>query len=57
MAHPKRRTSKARKNKRRSHLALNPVSYIECPECGKPKRSHRVCSSCGAYDKDRKVAI
>jgi large subunit ribosomal protein L32 len=57
MAHPKRKTSKSTKNERRSHLALKPVEVGVCPSCGAPKRSHRVCSSCGFYDKDRSVAV
>jgi large subunit ribosomal protein L32 len=57
MAHPKRKTSKSRKNTRRAHLALSAVSYGKCPSCGQPKRSHRACSGCGYYDKERKVAV
>lgn len=57
MAHPKRRTSKSRKNTRRAHLALSANEYGTCPQCGQPKRSHRVCSGCGYYDKERKVAL
>ncbi|NIK89790.1 large subunit ribosomal protein L32 [Rhizomicrobium palustre] len=40
---------------RRSHHALAPVSYNECPNCGEPKRPHHVCGSCGHYD-GREVA-
>jgi large subunit ribosomal protein L32 len=57
MAHPKRKTSKSRKNTRRSHLALSAAGYGTCPSCSKPKRSHRVCGGCGYYDKERKVAV
>ena len=57
MAHPKRKTSKSRKNTRRSHLALSATGYGTCPSCSKPKRSHRVCGGCGYYDKERKVAV
>ena len=49
MAVPKQRTSKARRDKRRSHHALTSRSLGNCPECGSPKLPHRVCPSCGQY--------
>ena len=49
MANPKRRTSKARKRKRRSHLALAPVHLSVCPRCNSQKLPHRVCDVCGFY--------
>ncbi len=50
MAEPKRRTSKARRDKRRSHHALSPVQISDCPNCGAPRRAHRVCPNCGYYN-------
>ena len=49
MAVPKRRTSKARRDKRRSHLALSAPPLSNCQNCGEPKRPHRVCMACGTY--------
>jgi large subunit ribosomal protein L32 len=49
MAHPKRRTSKARKGIRRSHLALKVTAPHHCPRCGVASRAHRVCDNCGFY--------
>ena len=46
---PKQRTSRARRDKRRSHLALRPVARSVCPQCSEPKAPHRVCRSCGSY--------
>ncbi|GAH35184.1 MAG TPA: 50S ribosomal protein L32 [Phycisphaerae bacterium] len=46
---PKRRTSKTRKRKRRSHHALVPVQTVECKHCGRPTLAHTVCSNCGWY--------
>ncbi|MDU3557956.1 MAG: 50S ribosomal protein L32 [Staphylococcus epidermidis] len=40
MAVPKRRTSKTRKNKRRTHYKL----------------SHRVCKNCGSYNGEEVVS-
>jgi large subunit ribosomal protein L32 len=50
MAVPKKKTSKSRRNMRRSHDALKPVASIECPNCGEQKLPHHVCGSCGHYD-------
>ena len=46
---PKKRTSKARRDKRRSHHALSAPVLVECPECRKMKPSHVVCPECGSY--------
>ena len=47
MATPKKKTSKSRRDMRRSHQALEGNSYQECPNCGELKRPHAVCPSCG----------
>ncbi len=49
MAVPKRRTSKAKRDKRRSHDALATPTLGTCAQCGGPKPPHRVCASCGTY--------
>lgn len=55
MAVPKRKTSKARRDKRRaSSYKLSKVTLVECPQCHEPKQPHRVCKSCGYY-KGREV--
>ena len=51
---PKRRTSKARKGKRRSHHALVPVQTVVCKQCGHAMLPHTVCGHCGTY-RGRKV--
>ncbi|HTH96201.1 MAG TPA: 50S ribosomal protein L32 [Stellaceae bacterium] len=56
MAVPKKKTSKSRRNMRRSHHALSPVAYAECSNCGELKRPHHVCGSCGQYDGREVVA-
>ncbi|MFC1479403.1 50S ribosomal protein L32 [Planctomycetota bacterium] len=48
MAVPKHKTSKARRDKRRSHLKIKQVSFSVCPECGQSTLPHRVCK-CGFY--------
>lgn len=54
MAVPKKRVSRTRRDKRRTHQKLAPVSLGACPECGELKMPHRICSNCGFY-KDRTV--
>jgi large subunit ribosomal protein L32 len=49
MAVPKKKTSKSRRNMRRSHHALSSVAYVECPNCGELARPHNVCGACGHY--------
>ena len=39
MAVPKKRTSKQRKRKRRTHYKAEPVTVDTCPKCGDPKRA------------------
>ena len=49
MPNPKRRHSKTRTAKRRTHDALAPVPTGECPQCHEAKPPHRVCPNCGYY--------
>ncbi|OGC94342.1 MAG: 50S ribosomal protein L32 [candidate division Zixibacteria bacterium RBG_16_48_11] len=47
---PKRRHSKARGRKRRTHWKLDSANVITCPKCSEPVLPHRVCPHCGYYD-------
>jgi len=49
MALPKRRHSKSRRNKSRTHQKLKRHSLSLCPQCKTPKLPHRVCTVCGYY--------
>ncbi|WP_033160103.1 50S ribosomal protein L32 [Mycoplasmoides alvi] len=49
MAVQQRRSSKHRRDKRRSHDALTLSTVTACKKCGKIKKAHRVCS-CGMYN-------
>ncbi|MBM3701577.1 MAG: 50S ribosomal protein L32 [Actinobacteria bacterium] len=49
MGVPKRKTSKSRRDKRRTHDRLKIVNIVECPRCHSKKISHRVCENCGYY--------
>ncbi|MBM3288369.1 MAG: 50S ribosomal protein L32 [Candidatus Eisenbacteria bacterium] len=56
MGLPKRRISKARKRKRRTHQKLAVVRPTLCSHCGQPKPPHRICPHCGYY-RGRRVVI
>ncbi len=50
MAVPKRKTSKARRDKRRaSNIKMTAPNIVNCPQCHEPKLPHRVCGECGYY--------
>jgi large subunit ribosomal protein L32 len=49
MPNPKRRHSKTRTAKRRTHDTLKPIASSECPQCHELKSPHRVCPNCGFY--------
>ena len=49
MAVPKAKTTKSRRNMRRSHDALALPARSNCPQCGEAKHPHRVCPNCGTY--------
>ncbi|ENY54101.1 50S ribosomal protein L32 [Metamycoplasma alkalescens] len=51
---PKRKTSKQRKNLRRSHHALSLATLVECKHCKQSIIPHQACKYCGFY-KDIKV--
>lgn len=50
MAVPKRKVSKARRDKRRSSVwKLDAPALSKCTQCGELKMPHRVCPICGYY--------
>jgi large subunit ribosomal protein L32 len=51
---PKKKTSKARQGKRRSHLGLTPPALDVCWHCHSHKLPHHVCPTCGWYN-DKEV--
>jgi large subunit ribosomal protein L32 len=46
---PKRKISRGRRNRRRSHHALTLPHLVLCPQCKELMLPHRVCPSCGTY--------
>ncbi|MGC8907832.1 MAG: 50S ribosomal protein L32 [Desulfomonilaceae bacterium] len=51
---PKKRVSRTRRDKRRTHKKLVPVNLTECPQCSEYMMPHRICPSCGYY-KERSI--
>ena len=49
MAVPKKKQSKARRDKRRAQHGTEAPRVNECPVCRSPKRPHHVCPTCGTY--------
>ena len=57
MAVPKRRQSKQRQRKRRTHVKAQMPSLRDCPRCGDPKAPHRVCPTCGYYRQVQRLEV
>ena len=58
MAEPKSKTSKQRRNKRRSsHWKLALPGLSACPKCGEMVLPHRMCKACGNYKGREVVAV
>jgi len=49
MQAPKRKTSKSRRNMRRSHHRATSAQSTACSACGETIRPHTICPACGAY--------
>ncbi|MDD3926419.1 MAG: 50S ribosomal protein L32 [bacterium] len=57
MALPKYRTSKARRDKRRTHWKISATNVARCPRCASAKLPHTVCGTCGFYGGREAVAV
>ncbi len=49
MAVPKKKTSRSRRDTRRSHDRAKMPNVVMCPQCHEPTLTHRVCAKCGTY--------
>lgn len=54
MAVPKRKTSKSKRDMRRTHKKTAGPNLMNCPQCSEAKLPHHACGSCGTY-KGREV--
>lgn len=57
MPNPKRRHSKTRTAKRRTHDALKSAATNLCSQCHEPKAPHRICPHCGYYNQRQVRAV
>jgi len=57
MAVPKKKTSRSRRDKRRTHYKLKEPGLAPCPRCHEPKMPHRACPSCGFYRGREAVSV
>ncbi|MBM51532.1 MAG: 50S ribosomal protein L32 [Acidobacteria bacterium] len=56
MALPKKRHSRARRDRRRANDSLPVPGRSKCSNCGRDKSPHRVCAHCGYY-KGRAIVV
>lgn len=46
---PKRKISKTRRDKRRTHDHAQTFHLVPCPNCGEMRRAHHMCPNCLTY--------
>lgn len=57
MALPKRKHSKARRDKRRANYKLALPTLVPCPRCHQLRVPHHICLTCGYYNGKEIVEI
>lgn len=57
MALPKRRHSKSRRDKRRTHQKLESPLLFTCSQCKRKKLLHQICPYCGYYKGKQVIEI
>ncbi len=53
MGLPKRRHSRSRRNKRRTHQKLSVPALVECSHCHTMILPHNACHNCGYYQGEK----
>lgn len=54
---PKKRHSKTRGRKRRTHWKVSSGNLVACPQCKSLRHPHRICPVCGNYNGRQVVEI
>lgn len=54
---PKNKSSKARRDKRRANWKMSPTNFVRCNRCGALMEPHKVCLTCGCYNKKEIIEI
>lgn len=57
MANPRHRHTRSRRDKRKANWKGAVPHPVACPECSEPRMPHRVCPSCGTYNKKKILEI
>ena len=57
MPNPKRRHSRTRGRKRRTHWKLDVTTLVDCKNCGQKKMQHYICPGCGYYRGEEIIAV
>lgn len=57
MANPKRKHSKARSRKKRTHKRIVPPDLVVCPQCKNLKQPFQICPFCGYYKGKQIISI
>ena len=57
MAVPKTKVSKSKGRSRIANWKANAPTLVECPQCHEVKVAHSVCTKCGYYDGQKKIAV
>ncbi len=54
---PKRKPSRSRRGRRRSHDALTLKHLVVCENCGEYHVAHHVCLKCGTYKGETVIEV
>ena len=57
MAVPKKKTSRMKRDKRRTHKRASAPTALVCTRCGEPRLAHRACPKCGFYRSGVEVPV
>ncbi|MBC8412192.1 MAG: 50S ribosomal protein L32 [Nitrospira sp.] len=58
MANPTSRHTRSRRDMRRATWMKTTAPNLNlCPECQEPKLPHRICMSCGTYNKKKILEV
>jgi large subunit ribosomal protein L32 len=55
-AHPKRRTTRSKRDLRRIHDNIKTGAIVLCNHCRRPHLDHHICPNCGFY-KGREIEL
>ncbi len=54
---PKRRHSRTRGRKRRTHWTISTPNVVDCPQCHHPRLPHHICIHCGYYNGKKIIGV